>query len=407
MIRLRKTAILLAAMLVVGAGASLAQTQVGFFEGPPGNATAVHGASTLTGWVLADVGVRRVIIQVDGVDIGQAGYGQVRPGVTAQNPGFPDSAAPGFGYILNATDFSDGQHTISARAELMDGSFYEVPSPIVLQFANSTHNLRPFGAIDRPNRNANLVGVCDLSNPARRPVIFEGWALDLGVEIGEAGIGYVELMFDGVILANTRRDCRFDMANGGFTNCYGLRRLDIERQYPFALDAPNAGFRFAVDFGVLYNIGHAEGHHDITIRAGDLSNQVENIDEFAVTFVCAENIGNEPAFGKIESPRFNRFYTGLVRVEGWVLDAQGVQRVDVYVDGDYVRSIGISPVLTRPSVTMNYPGFPDSAHPVFRGFIDSNDFVDGIRQLEIIAVDVTGAESVVGEVDFLVNNDHD
>lgn len=388
-----------------------AQTVHGFFEGvPPVGAglpqNSLTGAPGFTGWVVADGGVRRVIVMVDGFDVLQARYGGIRPDVTAQFPGFPDSAAPGFTFVLNTTDFNNGLHHVSVDVELMNGSRRSISPVRTYQFTNNTSILRPFGRINRPNRNATLAGNCDVSEANRRLSVIEGWAVDLGVEIGDTGIGFVELLLDGVILANTRRDCRFSIAGGGFSDCYGLPRLDIENRFPFAIDAPNAGFRFVMDVGALITLGdRSEGQHIVTIRAGDVSNQFENIDEFPVFFACSENLGNEPSFGLIETPGPGRTFTGLMRFEGWTLDAQGVARVDIYVDGLFVTSTTLDPNLIRSGVTATYPGFPDSTRPVFRTFVDSNLFVDGLHQVQVSVIDDLGAETIIGETTFTVDND--
>lgn len=396
--------------LALAATPAVSQTVIGNFEGPPPTPggqgiNGVSGAAGMTGWALASGGVRRIIVKVDGADFQQARYGNIRPDVTAQFPGFPDSAAPGFSFALNTTDFSNGLHTISVDVERMDGSRVALNS-VSLLFTNNTSVLIPFGAINQPNRGATLFGNCDPTDPNRRLSVVEGWALDLGVETGDTGVGFVELMLDGVDIFNSRRDCFFDFATGGFTQCYGLPRFDIESRFPFALDAPGAGFRFALDVGGLIALGgRREGQHNLAIRVGDISNQFADIDEFPVFFVCADRLGNEPAFGLIESPTPGRVFTGSTRFEGWALDAQGVERVDIYVDGAFVVSTPLDPALTRDSVTSVYPGFPDSLHPVWRVFIDSNQFVDGQHQVEIVVVDSLGQETVIGEKTFTVDND--
>ena len=40
------------------------------------------------------------------------------------------------------------------------------------------------------------------------------------------GVGYVELMIDRALWANSRRDCTFDAELNGPVDCYGLRRLE-------------------------------------------------------------------------------------------------------------------------------------------------------------------------------------
>ncbi len=409
---MRRPALLMTACLFtaisLAAVPAMAQANLGFFEGPTDGSNTATGAVPLTGWALADVGVRRVIILVDGENAGEALYGRPRGQITNDFPGYPDSSAPGFSFILNSTDYLNGLHVVSAQVERLDGTFVDVAPHRTLQFQNATHNLRPFGRVDRPDRAATLFGTCDIDNPFRRPTIVEGWALDLGVEIGDTGIGYVELLLDGVPIARSTTDCVFNPSLGGFTNCYGTKRLDIENQYPFAFNAPNSGFRFAMDVGALIYSGQVEGAHTLTIRAGDISNQVENIDELPVVFICGENIPNEPSFGLIESPKLNREYTGLMRVEGWALDIDGIRRVEIFVDGEFVRSAPLDPFLVRQSVSSTYPGYPDSDHPVFRAFIDTGDFVDGVvHQLEVIAVDDLLERTLIGEVDFISYNDFD
>ncbi len=306
--------------------ATAQETVVGFFEGISGGFNSGSGAMTLTGWVVASSGVRQVVVQVDGVDIGQAIYGLPRPDVTAVYPGFPDSGFPGFGYNLNSTDFRNGQHQVSVKVFTNAGRTLELNGTRNLNFNNNTHILVPFGDINHPQRSAQLFGTCpfDPFPPSpRRYSIIEGWALDLGVEIGDTGVSWVELLVDGSIVGDSKTTCRFDPNAGGLTDCYGLPRPDIERLYPFALDAPSSGFRFALDVGALIDFGFARGHHVLTIRAGDITSQQANIAEIPVTFFCAGDLGNEGSFGRIESPRIGRAYEGVILFQGWRSTAKG------------------------------------------------------------------------------------
>ncbi len=414
----RKSLICLGLLAILLAVPGVAQEQViGFFEGPLGGLNAGSGAIGLTGWALADTGVRQVTIQVDGVDIGAAGYGGFRPLVEDQYPGFPDTPAAGFGYNLNSTDFANGLHHISAKVETFGGTTVIIPAvepdltvitdgrrPV--HFTNNTAILVPFGKINLPQRNADLFGVCDLNNLNRRYTVISGWVLDLGVELHDAGVGWVELMVDGVIQANTRTGCFYNQGTGGLTDCYGLQRLDIERSYPFALDAPSSGFRFVLDIGLLLNIGYVQGHHTLSIRAGDLSNQSIEVAEIPVDFFCVENQSNEQSFGFIESPRLGRHWADSISFQGWALDWQGVDSVEVFVDGtsvglaDYGAGLG-----GRPGVQGQYPGYPDSMAPVWRlSDFDTHNLAEGFHQVQVRVTDQLGASTLIGETTFFVNN---
>ncbi|MEL7059868.1 MAG: hypothetical protein AAGN46_07555 [Acidobacteriota bacterium] len=407
---------LLMACLVAPATAQ--EAVFGFYEGPEGEQNAGTGAVGLTGWALASSGVAKVVVQVDGVDFGQAVYGKFRPDVAAQFPGFPDSQGAGFTYVLNTTEFTNGNHTVSIKVVSNLGTETVINGTENLFITNNTSLLRPFGEITFPQRGASLYGTCNRANPiVYTPVV--GWALDLGVEIGDTGLGYVELLLDGVpliepnpndpegdpVILNTRIGCYLDRAIGGFVNCYGLPRLRIERRFPFALDAPNAGFRFALDIGHHIAVrGIAQGQHVLTIRAGDISNQVENIDEFPVNMFCIEDFPGQGAPGFIEQPREGFQYSGDILVQGWAIDLDGVNRIDVYVDGVFFGN-AMYGVDSRPGVAAQYPGFPDVGAPVFRTTIDSTLLSDGVHQIEIFSIDEIGFENLVGERSFFVNND--
>ena len=392
---------------------SAQETILGFFEGQPGSVNAGTGALTLKGWALADSGVSQVIIQVDGRDVGQALYGKRRPGVERKFPGFPDSARPGFTFRLNSPRYRNGLHSVSAKVITHDGNVEVLRKTRQIQFNNNTTILVPFGDITTPQRNAEVFGTCNPFDPRRRLVPVEGWALDLGVETNDAGIGWVELMVDNQPFFNTRTGCRFILEAGGLTNCYGLPRFGIERLYPFAKDAPNAGFRFVLDIGAMIStLGYTEGQHLLTIRAGDTSNQVADIDEIGVVFRCIEGIPNEGAFGTIELPRQAAILSGDMRVQGWALDAEGVDKVRILIDGelvgeaDYGAEDGIYD--TRPGVFSRYLGFPDVAAPVFRlSNVDTTQLSDGGHQLQVVVIDDEGDSTLIGEVTFSVNNRDD
>ena len=411
--------VILTALLAAPSGA---QEQVfGVFEGQQvdgqqGTGNSGTGAMVLRGWALAGSGVRQVIIQVDGQDAGMALLGRTRPGVERSFPGYPDSSAAGWGFRLNTTRYSNGFHEVSAIAVSNEGRRVKLETldgddSYRFQFTNNTHLLTPFGRINFPQRNAFVTGTCDLTSTLRRLTPVTGWALDLGVETNDAGIGWVELMVDNQPVANTRSGCSFSLGAGGFTDCYGLPRPEIERLYPFAKDAPNAGFRFVLDIGFMVSgLLYTEGSHLLTIRAGDTSNQLADIDEFPVFFICDDDVPNEPAFGFIESPRRGAQYGDDIVVQGWLLDREGVDRVTIFVDGepvgtaDYGADDGIFE--TRPGVFSQYFGFPDAEAPVFRlrGGFDTTELSDGGHQLQVRVLDLEGERSWIGEVTFFVDN---
>lgn len=418
-------------LALAAAPGARAETVIAYFDGViggPGPNNAATGAAPMTGWAVSPSGIAKVILQVDGVDVGQAYYGMTRPDVTAIYPGYADSPAPGFGYHLNSTDFPNGIHRVSAKVFTNAGDVVIIGQQYDLYFNNNPSILPPFGAIDTPRRNQDLYGTCDISSPNRLLTPVTGWALDLGIEEGDTGIGYVELMVDGVIVPpsifqglhpitglpifygsefNTRSGCFWSYHTGGLTNCYGFPRQDVEQSYPFALNAPSAGYRFVLDVGYLVGqIGFNQGAHYLTVRAGDVITNVKNIAEIPVNFLCEENVPDMASFGDIESPRENRLYEGVITFQGWALDIDGIDHVDIWVDGVRLGTADYG-VDSRPFVFAAYPGYPDALAPVWRFNWDSNQLADGVRQLQVYAVDERGISTLFGERSFHVDNvDH-
>jgi len=382
------------------AEAQLPEQPFGFFN-QLGGGNAASGAMPLVGWALDDDGVAAVDVLVDGRIVGRAVYGGSRPDVAVRFPGFPDSDGAGFTFWVDTTRFLNGLHTVSALVHTTAGERTFL-RPLVFEFLNLTHNLKPFGRIERPLLQAELFGTCDPNDPQRRLTVVEGWALDVGVEIGDMGIGYVELMVDGALLSNSKVHCAFVPALGGLTDCYGVRRLDIENHFPLIKDAPNAGFRFVLDVGDLVAFGFAEGRHTLSIRSGDISGQVADVDEIPVVFRCADVGVNEPAFGGVDLPPTGLFFGGVVEITGFAVDFQGVDRVEVYVDGAFVGNALYG--LPRPGVAAGFPGFPDSAAAGWTFGLDTTELANSFHHIQFIVVDDAGDSTLLGERTFLVQN---
>lgn len=374
----------------------------GSFGGKVGGGNSGAGILPLHGWALDDNGVEAVDIVVDGVVAGRAFYGRSRPQVTATRPGFPDSAAPGFAFELDTTHYLNGLHTVVARVKSRTGEVVNLNSR-VFEFVNVTQNLAPFGKIEFPNPGAELRGACTLTDPARRFSVISGYALDAGIQEDDTGVGYVELLIDRAVWTNTQTDCRFSVPEGGLSDCYGLRRLDIEQIYPRLSDSPHSGFRFVLDIGALIGLGlYTPGSHVLTVRAGDHFGQVRNIAEIAVNFTCDEFINNEDSFGDVGVPRNGLLYSGVIQTVGWALDWEGVSKVLILVDGAFVGETTVG--LPRPTVTSQYPGYPESAAPGWQFALDTTQLSNGEHFLDAVVRDDLGVETFIGRRRFTVVN---
>jgi Bacterial Ig domain len=323
-------------------------------------------------------------------------------------PGFPDSAAAGFGYQLNTTHFLNGIHTVTARVQSATGRITYLNN-VDLEFSNTTHDLVPFGKIEFPNPGDEMQGNC-ISHGFFS--VISGYALDAGVADYDTGVGYVELLIDRSLVANSIADCHFDPLQGGYSNCYGIRRLDVETNFPSLKDSPHSGFRFVLDTGLLMSktdaFGDAQvppynpGAHLLTIRSGDIWEQVSIVDEIPVVFSCIDFTQNNNSIGQITFPIQGLLYNGTILVNGWALDLEGVQSVAVLVDGNPVGSANLG--FPRPGIRSLYPSYPDSPTPGWVFSLDTTRFSNGQHEISAIVFDRTGADTDIGRFKIVVAN---
>lgn len=375
----------------------------GSFGGIVGGGNSGAGLLPLTGWALDDNGILAVDILVDGLVAGRAAYGRARAGVTARFPGFPDSAAPGWGIQIDTTHYLNGLHTVSVRVKSRAGEVVFLPSQVI-NFTNVQANLAPFGVIEFPKAQAELRGNCD-ATLTRRFSVISGYALDAGTTDADTGVGYVELLIDRALFANSASDCLYVPATGGYTDCYGIQRMDVERVYPSLKDSPHSGFRFVLDIGALIQGGiYPQGSHILTIRAGDHASEVRDIAEIPVTFQCDQNLTNEASFGDIDLPLNGLLYHGVINVTGWALDWDGVANIQIFADGHpfSFATRGIP----RPDVfaLSYYPGYPDIATPGWQYALDTRLLQNGEHFIDVVVTDTKGASTYIGKRRIVVNN---
>jgi hypothetical protein len=90
--------------------------------------------------------------------------------------------------------------------------------------------------------------------------------------------------------------------------------------------------------------------------------------------------------------------TGILYLVGWALASDGVDAVDIAVDGVlngravYGRS--------RPGVTAAFPGYPDSKHPAWAYHLDTTHFLNGQHSILARVRTKTGATQDLGPLSF-------
>jgi hypothetical protein len=418
------------------------QAPFGFIDIPgPAGVEGTDGPFPVSGWAIDDIDVNSVDFLVDGqIVAGAVGrglpstaiYGTTRPDVQAAFPDVPNSLYSGFQANIDTTKLINGLHQISVRVTDNQGAS-RVIGTRTLQVINNGANLAPFGQIDYPLDKASLfcssidVGIPSPCPPevcrAILPNVVAGWALDVGARLDAGQVSFVELLLDGAILANTRTDCI--QVGRNLINCYGINRPDVARNYSGYVNADNAGFNFG--FALIRStddptgliaialptaeaqsfrvVGYTlPGKHTLAVRVGDEEETVTQLGAMSVDIFCDQTEFDRPAFGYIDTPSDYQFINGIFTVFGWATDLDGVQRIEVDVDGQVVGLATYG--LSRPDVPVADPR-ASSSNLGFAFQLDTTRLSDSEHDLVIYVVDSTFGSprrTEIGRRKFVVNN---
>ena len=393
---------------------SLPQSPFGSLDIPDLSGTFnASGSFPVVGWAADTDGVAKVDVWVDGGVLQSAMYGDARPDVGNTFPDLPAALFSGFIANIDTTRLQDGVHLMQVYATDRGGNSKKLGDRQIQVF-NSEANLRPFGTLDEPRRDAVLYGTLCGTVPIVSPPIRQqahitpvrGWALDLGTRNDTGRVAYLELLIDGVPWITTD-DCGFVF--GQYANCYGLPRYDVQRYYPTYPDSPRSGYMFTLDVGALLalgNLGVRPGNHTLKVRVGDAAGTFAELPGPAgipVFFTCADNTQFASVYGFIDSPTSFDYVKGNVVFQGWAL-AEGslVTGVEIVVDGNFIGPAAIG--YQRLDVQQQYPFVFGSLNSGWRFTMDTTKLHDERHRLTVRVLTNAGIKAELGSVDFYTKN---
>jgi hypothetical protein len=371
-----------------------------------------NGSFPVVGWAADTDGIARVDVRIDDLNVQSAVYGDGRPDVANSMPDFPDALFSGFVANIDTTRVPDGVHQLTIIATDRLG----LPRTIgrrTVQIFNSQENLKPFGFLDEPKRDAVLYGtrcgtvpiVSPPINPQSHITPIRGWALDLSTRSDVGGVAFIEFVIDGKPWVSTD-NCAFSPIFGALTNCKGLPRFDVARYFPTYPDSPRAGYMFTIDVGALLALGVRPGAHNVKVRVSDFSGAVSelpNRDGVPVQFVCAETNFDFPGLGFIDIPTTYDYVKGNVVFQGWAVDENGgVSRVEMYIDGNFVGQAQTG--FPRSDVQVLNPFLIGAQNSGWRFTMDTTKISNSRHRLTVRTADAQGHTNEIGSVDFYVQN---
>lgn len=90
----------------------------------------------------------------------------------------------------------------------------------------------------------------------------------------------------------------------------------------------------------------------------------------------------------LEEPAANSTYTGVANVRGWVVGSAGINRVELYLNGELITNVPVGG--RRSDVGDAYPSYPDSSNSGFSMAFNYSNLAAGPHALLVRAFDKEG-----------------
>jgi hypothetical protein len=307
--------------------------------------------------------VYKVHVLIDGVEVGTAVLGGVRPDLFAADPRYLNS---GWNFSYNIAGLSTGVHVLLAIAEDSLGgrsSLGQIGFSVVANHA-------PIGSLD------SAVGVQSGTPTVGQfaDLTMRGWAAD---QEDGAPVSKVVLQIDGASIGNA--------ALGGV-------RTDLGAFDPRYL---NSGW------ALTYNIGSmSAGSHSITATAYDSKGARTLLGTLNIQVVNHSPIGSLDSVGEATSGSSVLTPTSQLLARGWAADPEDgapVSKVQVLIDGTVIGNATLGGA--RPDVAVADPRYLNSGWS-FTSQVGSLSI--GQHTLTVIAFDSTGAQTNIGQLGFSI-----
>lgn len=290
----------------------------------PAEGAVTAPGTVLSGWAISPAGVATVTVAIDGRTIGNAEMGGARPDVVAVHPQAPGGATSGWRFPLEAWAMGSVPRCAELLVVAEDGNGAKTTLRRQLRFVES-------GAI----HEAGPTLVCD------QPAEGEGLSLETAVRgwaFGPAEIAEVEIRLEGRSLGRA---------------VYGRSRPDVAAQFPEWPQAANSGFSFYLPAAPEPPLPREGELVVIAKDAAGRQTEVRRRVELGAPVRSIEGSLDVPPVRAPMDPLRESGWSSPLVVYGWAADSRGVERVDVFIDGEPVAEAEYG--LPREDVEYNSP----------------------------------------------------
>jgi len=90
----------------------------------------------------------------------------------------------------------------------------------------------------------------------------------------------------------------------------------------------------------------------------------------------------------LEEPTLGSVYSGVANIRGWAVGSEGINRVELYIDGQYENNIPVGG--KRTDIGNAYPTYPNSANSGFSMAFNYSEKMVGTHSIRVRVVDQDG-----------------
>lgn len=322
---------------------------------PTSQSAPLTGVQNIGGWAVDPYStIASVSVAVDGVPLGNAGYGANRSDVCAVYSGSPGCPNVGWNFGLDTTLIPDGTHSLEVTYTPSSGQGFTQTTPFQVANLGSMTNSTLI-SIDKPNAQ---------SAPFSGVAFFGGWAVN-----SNAAIATVEISIDG---------------NPNGYAAYGGQRLDVCAKLPGSLGCPNVGWNDLLDTLTLTN-----GAHSVEVTATTVTGQRATSSS---SFSVLNSTSSSPTSVSIAQPSGQSSpFQGMAFFSGTALGTSApISSIFVTVDGYPYGSASYTAAGVNLPVNWTYS-------------LNTAQFADGPHTFGVTATAADGTFAV-SSASFLVAN---
>lgn len=306
---------------------------VGSLDTPAPNET-IQGNYKIRGWSLSSEKIASIEVLVDGKSMGTATQGFLREDVYKAFSKYNEKNG-GYEFMLDATSLSGGSHNLVIETKTVSGKKQQVKTTF------KTPDLSYKSSLDTPTPNGFI----------SKDQLIKGWVLN-----GSA-VKSVEVSINGTKIGNAQ---------------INLNRSDVANAYP-QYNNPNSGFEYK-----LANQNLVVGSNQVNLKITFMDESQKNINT-NVTY----KTNLLPVRGVLDEPNDNSgIESTTINVKGWFLAEEGIDKVEIYVDGVYKGRANYGQA--RTDVNKVYPEYKNS-HSGFNLTVDSRSLSNGKHVVKAVA----------------------